>query len=139
MVAVGEVGEIVKPSEHAEQVIVVDWLDHIASRRWPHLAVLDGRLTWFAVPNGGQRNVIVATRLKREGVRAGVPDLAIMIPRGGHGALFVEMKALKGGRASKAQKEWHWALRSMGYRVEVCRGSAAAIEMIETYLNGGMQ
>ena len=31
----------------------------------------------YAIPNGGQRNVIVASKLKSEGVLSGVPDLHI--------------------------------------------------------------
>ena len=47
----------------------------------------------FAVPNGGQRNVIVAKKLKAEGVLAGVPDICI-IYRGK--VFFAEVKNEKG-------------------------------------------
>jgi hypothetical protein len=35
----------------------------------------------FAIPNGGQRNVIVASKLKAEGVLSGVPDLCVPIAK----------------------------------------------------------
>ncbi len=35
-------------------------------------------LCWWAVPNGGNRNIITAKKLKAEGVKAGVPDITII-------------------------------------------------------------
>ena len=125
-----------KLSEHEEQVIVCEWLDTAAVLRWPALAVVDGRLPYFAVPNGGKRHIATAKKLKAEGVRAGVPDLAIMVPRGRRPGLFIEMKVKKGGVHSKAQKAWDVGLYSVGYATAVCKGADAAIETISHYLDG---
>jgi len=125
-----------KLSEHQEQCAVIAWLDTYAVLRWPELAIIDGRLPYFAIPNGGKRHVVTAKKLKAEGVRAGVPDLAIMIPRGVHHGLFVEMKVKKGGVESKPQKAWRLALRDRGYCAAVCKGADAAIETISHYLDG---
>ena len=57
----------------------------------------------FAIPNGGLRNKITAARMKREGVKAGVPDIQI-IAKGGASAL-IELKASKGS-LNEAQKDW---------------------------------
>jgi Holliday junction resolvase len=35
-------------------------------------------LCWWAVPNGGNRNVITAKKLKSEGVKSGVPDITLI-------------------------------------------------------------
>jgi len=58
---------------------------------------------YFAVPNGGVRNIREASRLKGEGVRPGVPDICIIARSGYVG--FLEVKT-KTGKLSPAQKEW---------------------------------
>lgn len=113
------------PYESAEQATLVAWFDRT------HLA-LKGRL--FAIPNGGKRHRATATQLKREGVRAGVPDLMLPVARRGYHGLFIEMKRIRGSQTSKEQKDWHSFLREQGYRVEVCRGHQMAIEVINEYL-----
>lgn len=57
----------------------------------------------FAIPNGGLRNKITAARMKREGVKAGVPDIQIITKSGA--AALIELKT-KTGSLNKAQKEW---------------------------------
>lgn len=91
----------------------------------------------FAVPNGGQRNVIVAARMKAEGVRAGVPDLFLAVPAFGYNGLFIELKKPKGGRVSDSQTEFISELSEQGYRVTVCHGFIEAKQAIENYLMGG--
>jgi len=114
-------------TEHQEQVSLFRWAD-FARARYPELALL------FAIPNGGHRHKAVAKRMKAEGVRAGVPDLCLPIPRGPWHGLFIEMKTAA-GRPSQAQNVWLTALRAQGYRAEVCRGWHAARAVIEAYLS----
>lgn len=116
------------PSEHEEQAAVVQWAER-ALGAWPELECL------YAVPNGGQRDVRVARRLKAEGVRAGVPDLCLPVARGGWNALYVEMKRAAGGRVGPAQEVWAERLGRHGNLVVVCRGADEAIRAIEEYLN----
>lgn len=54
-------------------------------------AVRDAECLWWHVPNGGHRAPSTAARLKLMGVRAGVPDLAFILP-GGRCA-YIELKA----------------------------------------------
>jgi hypothetical protein len=54
------------PTEHFEQCELVMWF------RQTYFGV-----RVFAIPNGGQRSISTAARLKAEGVCAGVPDLFI--------------------------------------------------------------
>ena len=35
-------------------------------------------LCWWAVPNGGRRNISVARKLKAEGVKSGIPDITLI-------------------------------------------------------------
>ena len=48
---------------------------------------------FFAVPNGGKRNVIEASHLKDQGVRPGVPDLILIHDGRTYG---LELKADRG-------------------------------------------
>ena len=77
----------------------------------------------YHVPNGELRHRAVAGRLAGLGVRAGVPDLAV-IHRGR--ALFLEVKA-PGGRLSPAQRETHAALVAAGAKLAVVRDIEDAI------------
>lgn len=113
-------------SEHDEQAALFRWAT-FAANRWPELALM------FAIPNGGHRVKAVAAKLKAEGVKAGVPDLCLPVPRGEWHGLYIEMKT-RTGRASKEQKRWLGALQAQGYRVAVCKGWEAAKELIEEYL-----
>lgn len=77
----------------------------------------------------------------RMGVRAGVPDMMVIIPperaKGGHGRLlFVEMKRTVGGTVSPHQKLWIEALNGIGDGVVavVARGFDEARAATEQYL-----
>ena len=113
------------PTEHQEQVQLFRW----AALR-PDLELL------HAIPNGGERNVIVARTLKAEGVKAGVPDICLPVPRGGKCGLYIELKRQKGGRVSPEQLYWLEALMREGYACAVCLGWEAARQVIEDYMEG---
>lgn len=127
-----EAGRRERPAtEHQEQVSLFRWAE-FAQGRYPELALL------FAIPNGGHRHKAVAARLKAEGVKRGVPDLCLPVPRGIHHGLYIEMKTATGS-ASKEQKKWLQALQAQGYRVAICRGWEAAKDFIEDYLTTGAE
>ena len=46
----------------------------------------------FAIPNGGKRDKITASKLKAEGVKPGVPDIFLPVSSGDCCGLFIEMK-----------------------------------------------
>lgn len=115
------------PSEHDEQVALFEWA-YLAQGRWPELAML------YAIPNGGHRHKAVAAKMKAEGVKAGVLDICLPVPRGQYHGLYVEMKKQKGGRLSDAQKWWKNMLLSQGYQVKVCHGADQGIDAIGEYL-----
>ena len=85
---------------------------------------------YFAIPNGGKRNVITAKKLKAEGVKAGVPDLCII--KDGQ-AFFLEVKRPASttggkGRLSPAQKEMIERIETAGGEVKVVYSVADVIE-----------
>lgn len=113
-------------SEHIDQCLVVEWFRY----SYPKQANL-----LFAIPNGGDRHIATAVKLKREGVLAGVSDLFLMMPAGDYHGLFLEMKA-KGGRVSEAQKAFIQSALAMGYDAKVAFGFSEAQIVIQNYLQG---
>lgn len=118
-----------KSLEHTEQVNLMQWWA-LACRGF---GIPEALL--FAIPNGGQRNIIVASKLKAEGVRSGVPDLFLACGHNGYNGLFIEMKKTKGGRVSDNQKCYIDILKTRGYAVVVCHGWNEARQAIELYLS----
>jgi hypothetical protein len=102
------------PSEHVEQREFVQWWRKNRKERI------------YAIPNGGKRGIVTATKLKAEGVEAGVPDLHVPELR-----LWIEMKRQKGGVVSKEQKDWKEYLEGIGDRVIVARGMGDAVRQLE--------
>lgn len=104
--------------------------------RWFSLQYRDIRELLFAVPNGGYRNAREAARFKMEGVRAGVSDLILLLPRGGYGALCIELKT-DTGKLTALQKEWLKKAETAGNRCVVCRSLEEFIEEVKNYLEDG--
>ena len=116
------------PSEHQEQCRVIAWADAM-SRRFPDLWLL------HAIPNAGKRTPVTGSRMKKEGLRRGVPDLDLPVSRGTYIGLRIEMKKIEGGDLKDPdQMEWQRRLALAGHCVVVCKGADAAIKVIEWYL-----
>lgn len=122
-------------TEDQEQIQLFEWT-HLSRGRLPALSLL------FHVPNGFLRHPVIALKLKRMGVKPGVPDLFLPFPSQGFPGLFIEMKRLvdkpkkktSKGTVSDLQLWWIGMLRGLGYRVEVCYGFEAARTVLEDYL-----
>lgn len=113
-------------SEATEQEDVVSWCLH-HERMYPELK-------WIHhCPNGGSRQKGEASRLKAQGVKAGVPDLHLPIPKGSYVGLYIEMKYDK-GRLEAVQKEWLKAMADAGHFACVCYGYDYAVKVIEDYV-----
>lgn len=113
-------------SEDEEQQKVIQWAE-LMSNAYPDLQML------YHVPNGGSRNRAEAGKLKRMGVRAGVPDLVLPVPRNGYAGLYIELKVGE-NRPSKNQKNWLEKLALHGYKALVCYGGNEAIAILEQYI-----
>lgn len=90
----------------------------------------------FHIPNGGSRNKLEAANLKKQGVKAGVPDLFLPVSRGGYHGLFIKLKYGK-NKPTEKQTEWLTNLNEQGYAVAVCYGCDEASEKILKYLKLG--
>lgn len=122
------------PLEHDEQVVFCMYLD------------VKG-IKYHAIPNANALSVLnknmavrVMAKLKKEGLKKGVPDIVVFLPSI---ILYVEMKRIKGGTVSKEQREWIEFINTLPYaKARVCRGAKEAIEFVEeelkcyTYPNG---
>ena len=115
-----------RAGEDTEQMGVIDWAN-VSKRRYPDLELI------YHVPNGGKRDAREAARFKAMGVKAGVPDLCIPVPRGGYAGLYIEMKYGK-NKPTDNQKKWISKLREYGHKVEVCYSGIEATEVIEEYM-----
>lgn len=111
-----------KSSEAYEQIALIDYCEY------RHIPI-------FHIPNGGSRNKREAKNLKRQGVRAGVPDLFVPVARRGRHGLFIEMKS-DTGRPTDKQLEWIGLLNDQGYMAVVCNGFESAKETVDWYFGG---
>ena len=86
-------------------------------------------VVYFAVPNGGYRNVVEARNLKLDGVTAGVSDI-IMLHDGNMFAL--ELKA-EGGRPTESQLEFIDLVKAAGGYAVWVNGLDAALRTLECW------
>lgn len=112
--------------EGGHQEALFEWAAYQAGRM-PELEFL------HHVPNGGKRDKATAAALKRQGVRAGVPDIVLPAARAGWHGLYIELKAGK-NTTTGSQKRWLGYLCRQGYYTAVCYGWQPAAELIERYL-----
>jgi len=113
-------------SEHDEQCTFVEWLE-------------SKKLKFSAIPNGGTRHMGTAVKLKKEGVRPGLPDLLILV---NDHLVWIEMKRSdrrpkRGGKGGVSDEQWRWidALnRCDNCQVFVAYSAKEAIDDIEKML-----
>ena len=126
-------------SEHSIQSAFVAWC-RLNEKRYPGLDLA------FAVPNAAKRSMGLAMRMRKEGLRAGVPDWWLPVPRHGWtnytvvgertvtfvAGIVIEFKSGK-GRLSKEQAAYMKRLESECWQVHVCRSTEEAIKVVKSY------
>ena len=88
----------------------------------------------YATPNAGKRSYAAASYLRAEGLKRGVPDICLPVPRNGYGALYIELKA-RNGKPTPEQLEWLAGLTRSGNCALLCYGCDAAWQAITGYLS----
>lgn len=83
------------------------------SFKWYHNNFKEYRKLLYAIPNGGTRNLIEASRMKMTGTTKGIPDMIFTIDRK---AFYFEFKTQK-GIFSPEQKETILKLKKNGFPV----------------------
>jgi hypothetical protein len=109
------------PLEDNEQMVAACWLDK-------------HNILYYHCPNGGKRSYAEACKFKAMGVKAGVPDICIPIPRSSHHGLYIELKRQSGGVLSEAQKWWRDQLIKNGYAWYEAHGAQDLINHVKNYL-----
>lgn len=110
-------------TEHDLQAAFFEWAGY---QRIPGIELM------HATPNGGLRHPSVAVKLKKEGVKPGVPDVSWPVARGGFIGLAIEFKS-GDGNPSKEQRERINALQKEGWLVAVCWSWEAAARLVQGY------
>jgi hypothetical protein len=127
-----------KHIEDSEQQALFEWAEVVTVPGYSKL-----RDYMFAIPNGGQRNVLEAMRLTRLGVTPGVPDLFCMFPAQGQPYLPIELKKPWDAFRSKGeavaavgleQRKWLARFQRLGAPGYVCYGWDQARILLEFYL-----
>jgi hypothetical protein len=112
--------------ERPHQVALIKWVRTVKDT-YSVLKLL------YAVPNGGDRNLRVARKLKAEGVLAGVADLCLPTARRGYHGLYLEMKSEE-GVATEEQIEFLRSVSAEGYCAIIAQGFDEARSTIEWYI-----
>lgn len=87
-----------------------------------------------AIPNGGKREARYGSRLKKEGLKKGFPDVGVFSSRGKYHGLFIEFKSKK-GTVRNEQSVVMGRLKNEGYLCEVCRSLDEAMIVTNDYLS----
>lgn len=113
------------PKEDRLQTACVKWFD----LQYPELSML-----LHHSPNGGKRDAAEAAKFKRMGVRAGFPDLILLVPRHGYICLAIELKA-QTGRQSEFQKRWQGVAEKNNIAYCIIKSVDNFIDTISMYLS----
>ncbi len=113
--------------EGKEQAAYFEWLQKQHLNVWAHA---------FHPANGGKRTAREAGLFKTQGVKAGVQDIFIDIPRGAYHGLRIELKATPPHNAAVTDSQRAWQIRhtEQGYYATICKGLDAAISTTTAYL-----
>lgn len=91
------------------------------------------KVLWCHTPNGGSRNAIEGAKLKRMGVRAGMPDIMVYEDRHPFNGLAIELKVGK----NKPTENQVFVLNELTrnrWQTAVCYSIDEAIKEIDKYL-----
>lgn len=117
-----------RENEHKAQVLLFRLLE-AHSGEYPDLSKA------FAIPNGGQRHVLVAVKLKAEGVKAGTPDICLPVARGGFHGFWGEMKVGTNDLTENQQDRFN-QLSEDGYLCVVQWSAEAMLQSMIAYVKG---
>lgn len=114
--------------ESKHQQAVIKWTQQPAVRsQWPELALL------YHIKNEDKESAKQVAIDKAMGVKKGVPDFCLPVPRGKYHGLYIEMKN-ETGHTNRSQEWWGEHLTAQGYCWRVCHGWEAAVDVLTTYL-----
>lgn len=112
--------------EADEQEALFQWAE-FQSAKYPELDLM------YHIPNEGKRSKTTGAALKRQGLKSGVPDICLPVPRGKYHGLYIEMK-YGNNKPTENQRKWLERLSGQGYKVAVCYDWISAAKVIFNYL-----
>ncbi|MGM0601376.1 MAG: VRR-NUC domain-containing protein [Candidatus Muiribacteriota bacterium] len=115
--------------ESQEQELIFKWI-RSNQIKFPKLQLA------YSTLNGVRLRPKLRADMKKQGLKAGVPDIVLPAGNKYFSGLYIELKRKKGGKVSKEQKEYLEKLREEGFQALVCRGHVEAIEAVKNYLIG---
>lgn len=114
--------------EHDLQCSIVQWAK-LHEGQYPELEAL------YAIKNEGLRSLRLGKDFVESGMKKGMPDLCLPVPKGGYGALFIELKS-GNGKLSEFQKEVLRTLMRCGNLCLVAKTYERVTQVIVDYLKG---
>jgi len=114
--------------EYLDQKALFTWAALIPELKWMH-----------SIPNGAvlagdkQKRAIQMRTLKATGLKPGVWDVFLPLPRNGYHGLYIEMKAGK-NKLSDNQEDFGQEVHENGYLTHVCYGWDEAKRVISDYI-----
>ncbi len=113
--------------EESEQIAFFDYC-RLKAKQDPRYDLI------FHINNGGKMSIQRKMSLSRAGVRAGVPDVMIAIPKNGKAGLFLEFK-VKPNKVTEYQAYWLESLKVAGYETRVVWSALEAMHALDDYLS----
>lgn len=129
-------------TEAQEQMAFIEWADMYKITLYnPYYGLLKAETRYFIseflfhIANGELRDKVIATKLKKMGVMAGVADLFLMLATPAYHGMFIEMKSRsKPSKLSKSQLAFAQKSKDQGYWYVVARGWEEARDLTLEYL-----
>jgi hypothetical protein len=118
--------------EHQEQAKFFRMINYL--KKEDGVTVIDESFLTFAVPNAGKRSPAMASYMKAEGLKSGVPDVMLPIARDRFLGLAIEMK-YGDNTQSPAQKIWQLKLEMQNWNYQICYTAESAFYTWAMYLH----
>lgn len=122
-------------SEHSTQAMVIEWAQRHEGK-YPELRWLHSSLNGIFIPASKMTRAKIIHHMKAEGMKRGIPDLFLPVPRQRYHGLYIEMKRDDGSESdiSSEQKEFLAFAEEQNYYAVVCYGYDMAVDVLEWYL-----
>jgi len=89
---------------------------------------------WFHVANERKTTRQAGQRLKKKGVKSGIPDIIILDQKKGFTGLVIELK-IKGNYTTENQKKWLKTFKGLNYMAVVAYNMDEVIDVVNNYFS----
>lgn len=116
-----------KISEDLIQKSLIEWINY-------HPKLKEFKDCIIHIPNEGKRSISYGKKLKDMGMRKGVSDLFIAVPKHGYGGAWIELKSYN-GKLTKDQEDFMNLMANNNYYTAVCWSIESAMKIISMYFD----